>query len=65
MGIGERGIALQQLQTLFSMGTTGGLTDAQLLERFASRRDETAELAFRALVEPRADGAPSMPCRAP
>jgi RNA polymerase sigma factor (sigma-70 family) len=27
------------------------LTDAQLLERFTSQRDETAELAFRALVE--------------
>jgi RNA polymerase sigma factor (sigma-70 family) len=29
----------------------GGLTDAQLLERFTSQRDETAELAFRVLVE--------------
>ena len=29
----------------------GGLTDAELLEQFTSRRDEAAELAFRALVE--------------
>ena len=48
MGIGDRGIALQHLKTLFSVGMIGGLTDAQLLERFTSHRDETAELAFRA-----------------
>jgi RNA polymerase sigma factor (sigma-70 family) len=51
MGIGHRGIALQHLKTLFSGGMIGGLTDAQLLERFTSHRDETAELAFRVLVE--------------
>ena len=51
MAIGDRGIALRHLNTLFSVGMIGGLTDAQLLERFTSRRDETAELAFRALVE--------------
>src|SRR4029077_6054252 len=47
----DRGLTLQTLNTLFSVGRIGGLTDAQLLERFTSRRDETAELAFRALVE--------------
>jgi RNA polymerase sigma factor (sigma-70 family) len=51
MGIGDRGIALHHLNTLFSVGMIGGLTDAQLLERFTSQRDETAELAFRVLVE--------------
>ncbi len=33
MAIGDRGIALRQLNTLFSVGAIGGLTDAQLLER--------------------------------
>ena len=51
MARGNRGIALRHLNTLFSVGMIGGLTDAQLLERFTSHRDETAELAFRALVE--------------
>ncbi len=51
MGITDRGIALQHLNTLFSVGMIGGLTDAQLLERFTSQQDETAELAFRVLVE--------------
>ena len=48
MAIGDRGIALRQLNTLFSVGAIGGLTDAQLLERFTCYRDETA---FQALVE--------------
>ncbi len=47
----DRGITLQTLNTLFNVGTVGGLTDAQLLEWFTTRRDETADLAFRALVE--------------
>ena len=51
MTIGDRSIVLRHLSTLFSVGITGELTDAQLLERFTSRRDETAELAFAALVE--------------
>ena len=51
MGIGDRGITLRHLNTLFSVGMVGGLTDAQLLERFTSYRDESAELAFRALLE--------------
>jgi RNA polymerase sigma factor (sigma-70 family) len=51
MAIRDRGIAFRQLDALFSVGVIGGLTDAQLLERFTSYRDETAELAFRALVE--------------
>jgi RNA polymerase sigma-70 factor (ECF subfamily) len=38
-------------RTLFDLGVTAGLTDGQLLERFACRRGEAAELAFAALVE--------------
>ncbi len=51
MGSVDRGITLRHLNTLFSVGMVGGLTDAQLLERFTSYRDESAELAFRALLE--------------
>ena len=51
MTIGRRDNAPLPLKTLFGVGINGGLTDAQLLERFTSNRDETAELAFRALVE--------------
>jgi RNA polymerase sigma factor (sigma-70 family) len=41
---------LKEVRTIFGAGTVAGLTDAQLLERFAARRDESAELAFEALV---------------
>ncbi len=44
-GLGE------PLQTLFGVGTLAGLTDGQLLERFADGRGEAAEAAFTALVE--------------
>ena len=44
-GLGE------PLQTLFGVGTLAGLTDGQLLERFAEGRGEAAEAAFTALVE--------------
>ena len=30
---------LRDIQTLFDVGTAGGMTDRQLLERFANRRD--------------------------
>jgi RNA polymerase sigma factor (sigma-70 family) len=42
---------LKQMETLFQAGTTSGLTDGQLLERFLQRRDEPAEAAFAALVD--------------
>lgn len=42
---------IRDFRTLYSVGTTAGLTDGQLLERFATHRDEAAELAFAALVE--------------
>jgi Sigma-70 region 2 len=45
------GTALRHIDTLFNVGAIGGLTDGQLLERFTSRDDEAAELAFAALVE--------------
>jgi RNA polymerase sigma factor (sigma-70 family) len=47
----ERTIDLRPAETLFLLGAAGGLSDLQLLERFASRRDEAAESAFGALVD--------------
>jgi RND family efflux transporter MFP subunit len=41
----------RHLRALFDAGVATGLTDGQLLERFATRRGESAELAFAALVE--------------
>jgi RNA polymerase sigma-70 factor (ECF subfamily) len=51
MAQGNRGLALRHIDTLLNVGAVGGLTDAQLLERFTTRRDEAAELAFAGLVE--------------
>ncbi len=45
------GGVVRQLHTLFRVGTHAGLTDGQLLERFANREGEAAEAAFEALVE--------------
>ncbi len=42
---------LGQIHRLWDLGTFAGLTDAQLLARFADRREDGAELAFEALVE--------------
>ena len=42
---------MRHLQTLFDVGTIGELTDGQLLERFAVRDGEAAEMAFAALVD--------------
>ena len=39
------------LRTLFERGTTVGLTDGDLLDRFTAKDQPGAELAFRALVE--------------
>ena len=47
---GRLGTDSRFLETLFSAGTACGLTDAQLLERFVARHDETAEAAFETLV---------------
>ena len=51
MEIKPTGTLQRQLRTVFNLGAIGDLTDGQLLERFATRRDEAAELAFAALVE--------------
>jgi RNA polymerase sigma factor (sigma-70 family) len=40
-------VSSRELQTLFSLGTLGGLSDGRLLERFAADRDEAA---FEALL---------------
>ena len=51
MEFGRRVGTIGQIRTLFAAGTAAGLSDAQLLERFASRDGEASELAFSALVE--------------
>ena len=50
MGSRRSGELYEHLETLFQVGLVGGLSDAQLLERFVSSRDEAGEAAFRALV---------------
>jgi RNA polymerase sigma factor (sigma-70 family) len=47
----QRASTLRQIGVLFSAGAAGGLTDAELLERFAAREGEAAERAFAILVE--------------
>ncbi len=51
VGKNDSRIVLDQLRSLFREGTTDDLTDGQLLERFATSRDELAERAFATLVE--------------
>src|SRR3954447_24818164 len=48
---GEPSAVARDVRTLFGAGAIGGLTDRQLLERFVSRRDASAEAAFAVLVE--------------
>jgi RNA polymerase sigma factor (sigma-70 family) len=45
------GTTRKRLRTLFGVGSMTGLTDGQLLERFAVGRGEAAELAFAAIIE--------------
>jgi RNA polymerase sigma factor (sigma-70 family) len=40
----------RQVHRLFNFGTLGTMSDAQLLDRFVSRRDDAAEAAFEELV---------------
>ena len=42
--------AVGQVGRLFNVGAVGALSDARLLDRFVSRRDEFAEGAFEELV---------------
>jgi RNA polymerase sigma factor (sigma-70 family) len=51
MAVERHGASLRHVRMLFNVGTVGGLADGQLLERFATRDGEAAELAFAALVE--------------
>ena len=51
MAIGNDGAVVRHFRTLYSVGTLQERTDGQLLEQFATDRDEAAELAFSALVE--------------
>jgi RNA polymerase sigma factor (sigma-70 family) len=44
-------VLVRRLRTLLYLGTTGDLSDGQLLERFATRDGEPAEQAFTVLVE--------------
>ena len=41
---------LRQVHRLFNFGAVGTLSDAELLDRFVARHDETAEAAFEELV---------------
>src|SRR5437763_361376 len=47
----EPSAVVRDVRTLFSAGAVGGLSDRQLLERFATRRDDGAQAAFAALVD--------------
>ncbi|WP_406694239.1 sigma-70 family RNA polymerase sigma factor [Singulisphaera sp. Ch08] len=50
MARGEMPAVLRDVRTLFDLGTLGGLSDRQLLDRFAGRSDATAQAAFAGLV---------------
>jgi RNA polymerase sigma factor (sigma-70 family) len=50
MAIERDSALIRSIQALYVSGTTGELTDAQLLDRYLSRRGEVAEMAFRELV---------------
>ena len=45
------GAVLKDLQSLFSHGTAGGLTDGQLLEQFLNQRDDAGQAAFEAVIK--------------
>ena len=47
---GQASTILRQIDIAFNAGTVVALTDHQLVERFAARRDPIAEVAFAALV---------------
>ena len=40
------GAVLKDVRTLLDVGTSAGVSDGQLLERFLLRCDDTAEIAF-------------------
>ena len=43
--------ACRHYRVLFEVGSFSGLTDGELLARFVSREEQSAELAFTAIVE--------------
>ena len=45
MLVGQNDSTIRSIQTLFTVGTIGALTDAKLLELFVSRRDGMGEAA--------------------
>src|SRR5262249_37590650 len=47
---GQSEAVLERSQGLLDVGTVAGMSDGQLLARFAAHRDELAEIAFAALV---------------
>jgi RNA polymerase sigma factor (sigma-70 family) len=49
MATGSKAV-IQQVRTLFQLGTIGGLSDKELLEQFLARSGEGAEDAFAAVV---------------
>src|SRR5258706_12025070 len=51
MGESTDGIVLKHLQTLYSVGAIGGLSDGQLGDHVLNGRDDTAEAAFTILAE--------------
>ncbi|MGO9464053.1 MAG: sigma-70 family RNA polymerase sigma factor [Isosphaeraceae bacterium] len=51
MAIEQKNKVLSYIGAIFGEGVAADLSDRQLLERFASRADESAELAFTVLVE--------------
>ncbi len=51
MAMGRRRSGCRNAHTLFHLGSVGGMTDGELLGRFASGGGEASELAFAALVE--------------
>ena len=48
---GSAGRTLREVRTLFTLGSLGGLTDAQLLDLFLGERGDDAGDAFAALVD--------------
>jgi RNA polymerase sigma factor (sigma-70 family) len=50
MPSGKSGVFTEAIQVLFDVGTIAGLTDGQLLERFAAQNADGGEAAFTALV---------------
>src|SRR5437764_847758 len=50
MASGPSGSLIRNLDLIVNAGTVAGMTDAELLRRFISRRDGAAEVAFGALA---------------